>query len=76
MGMRILNLVVASAGTGLFSVTVPPNANVCPAGWFLVFVVDINGMTPSIGQWIRIGGDPDSLHTWPSDPAFAPLPSN
>ncbi|GFZ47912.1 hypothetical protein JCM24511_05659 [Saitozyma sp. JCM 24511] len=50
------------------TITAPPNANVCPPGWFQLFVLD--GPTPSYSQWVRIGGDPAALGNWPTFPDF------
>jgi Glyoxal oxidase N-terminus/Domain of unknown function (DUF1929) len=57
---------------GLCTVTAPPNAHISPPGWFKMYVLD--GPTPSLGQFVRIGGDPAGLGNWPKDPKFAPLP--
>ena len=46
------------------TITAPPNANVCPPGWFQLWVLD--GPTPSVAQWVRIGGDPAKLGNWPA----------
>ena len=54
------------------TVVAPPNAHVCPAGWFQMFVLQ-DGV-PSLSQFVRIGGDPGQLGNWPIDPAFGPLP--
>ena len=45
------------------TITAPPNAHVCPPGWFQLFVLD--GPTPSISTFVRIGGDPAALGNWP-----------
>lgn len=50
------------------TVKVPPNTNVCPPGWFQLFVLD--GPTPSTSVYVRIGGDPASLGNWPNYPDF------
>ncbi|OCL02176.1 copper radical oxidase [Glonium stellatum] len=50
------------------TVTAPPNAYVSPPGWFMVFVLD--GPTPSFATWVRIGGDPANLGSWPDYPDF------
>ena len=49
-------------------ITAPPNANVCPPGWFMLFILD--GPTPSHSQWVRIGGDPGQLGNWPNFSGF------
>jgi hypothetical protein len=55
------------------TITTPPNAHVAPPGWFMLFVLD--GPTPSVGQFVRIGKDPANIGDWPANlPAFAPLP--
>ena len=46
----------------------PTNAQICPPGWFMLFVID--GATPSRGQWVRIGGDPAQIGNWPPGTAF------
>lgn len=51
------------------TVTAPPNANICPPSWFQMFVVDNNGI-PSNATWVRIGGDPANLGSWPNFPDF------
>lgn len=50
------------------TITAPPNNKVCPPGWFQLFVMD--GPTPSMSTWVRIGGDPAQLGNWPASPAF------
>jgi hypothetical protein len=49
-------------------ITAPPNAGVCPPGWFMLFVLD--GPTPSKAVWVRIGGDPAQIGNWPPGPVF------
>ena len=63
MGQRTIFPAFTCAGTTC-TITAPPNAHVCPPGWFKLFVLD--GPTPSIGQWLRIGGDPAALGNWPN----------
>ena len=67
MGQRTIFPAVSCAGATC-TVTAPPNAYVCPPGWFMLFVLD--GPTPSEAQWIRIGGDPAQLGNWPDFPDF------
>lgn len=50
------------------TVIAPPDSHVCPPGWFQIFVLD--GPTPSIGQFVRIGGDPAQIGNWPDFPDF------
>ena len=67
MGQRTIFPAVSCAGATC-TITAPPNAHVCPPGWFQVFVL-ANG-TPSISKWVRIGGDPAGLGNWPNFPDF------
>ncbi|KAF2467278.1 putative glyoxal oxidase precursor [Lindgomyces ingoldianus] len=54
---------------GSCTVTAPPNAHVCPPGWFQMFALNSNG-TPGMAQWVRIGGDPAKLGNWPPGGGF------
>jgi hypothetical protein len=71
MGQRTIFPAASCSGTTC-TVVAPPNANICPPGWFQMYVLD--GPTPSVGQFVRIGGDPGKLGDWPADPSFSPLP--
>ncbi|KAI4197801.1 MAG: hypothetical protein LQ350_005706 [Teloschistes chrysophthalmus] len=62
MGQRTLFPAVSCAGTTC-TITAPPNAHVAPLGWYQLFLLD--GPTPSVSTWIRLGGDPASLGNWP-----------
>jgi hypothetical protein len=64
MGQRTIFPAVSCSGSTC-TVTAPPNSHVCPPGWFQLFVLDSSG-TPSVSQWVRIGGDPAQLGNWPS----------
>jgi len=48
-----LNTLAFTKGQGVLNVTAPANANVCPPGHYMLFVVDDNG-TPSVGHIARI----------------------
>lgn len=67
MGQRTIFPAVSCSGTTC-TVTTPPNANVSPPGWHQLFVLD--GPTPSVSKWVRIGGDPAELGNWPDFPDF------
>ena len=71
MGQRTIFPAFTVAGNTV-TITAPPNAHVCPPGWFQLFVL-VNG-TPSVSQWVRIGGDPAGLGNWPNFADFQPLP--
>lgn len=68
MGQRTFFPAVSCSGTSC-TVTAPPNAHICPPGWYMMFV--LNGPTPSVGQFVRIGGDPAALGNWPKLTGFA-----
>ncbi|PVH81496.1 copper radical oxidase [Cadophora sp. DSE1049] len=67
MGQRTIFPAVTCTGTTCV-VTAPPDAHTSPPGWFMMFV--LNGPTPSVGQFVRIGGDPAGLGNWPNLPPF------
>lgn len=67
MGQRTIFPAISCAGNTC-TITAPPNSHVCPPGWFQLFILD--GPTPSVAQYIRIGGDPGSLGDWPNLPGF------
>jgi hypothetical protein len=67
MGQRTIFPAVSCTGN-LCTVTAPPNAHVCPPGWFQMWVLD--GSTPSMSVFVRIGGDPGELGDWPQFPDF------
>ncbi len=43
-----------TAGAGSLSVTTPPNANAAAPGWYLLFVIDNNGV-PSVAAKVQLG---------------------
>ncbi|KAF9448413.1 copper radical oxidase [Macrolepiota fuliginosa MF-IS2] len=67
MGARTIFPAFSCSGTTC-TITTPPNAGVSPPGWHMLFVLD--GPTPSVAQWVRIGGDPSELGNWPNIPGF------
>lgn len=67
MGQRTIFPAFTCVGN-VCTVTAPPNAHVSPAAWHMLFVLD--GPTPSVAQWVRIGGDPAGLGAWPNYPDF------
>ncbi|KAH7376045.1 WSC domain-containing protein [Plectosphaerella cucumerina] len=67
MGARTIFPEVSCTGTSC-TVTAPPDAGICPPGWFQFFVLD--GGIPAVGVYVRIGGDPAELGNWPNAPGF------
>jgi hypothetical protein len=67
MGQRTIFPAFTCSGNEC-TVTAPPNANVAPPGWHMLFVLD-NGV-PGYAEWVRIGGDPAELGNWPPFPDY------
>lgn len=67
MGMRTLFLGFSCAGN-VCTIVAPPNAFVSPPAWHQLFILD--GPTPSLSQFVRVGGDPGRLGNWPNFPDF------
>jgi hypothetical protein len=68
MGQRTLFPDVKCAGTTC-TITAPPTAHIAPPGWYMLFVLD--GPTPSVGVFVRLGKDPANIGDWPQNmPAF------
>lgn len=68
IGQRTILPTFSCAGNTC-TITAPPNAHVCPPGWFQLFALNAAGV-PSIAVWVRIGGDPAGLGNWPNTPSF------
>lgn len=68
MGQRTIFPAFSCSSTTSCTITAPPNVNVCPPGWFQLFVLDAG--TPGHSVWVRIGGDPGMLGNWPAFPDF------
>ncbi len=53
MEQRLIGTTFVRIPGGL-SVTAPPNGNVAPPGWYLIFILDAGG-TPSVGKFVQFG---------------------
>jgi plastocyanin len=53
MSQRGIECVIAGMGAGTLDVVAPPNANLAPPGWYLLFILDSNRV-PSEGRWVRL----------------------
>ncbi|KAL8771823.1 MAG: hypothetical protein Q9209_002761 [Squamulea sp. 1 TL-2023] len=67
MGQRTIFPKLSCAGN-ICTVTAPPDNKICPPGWFQLFILD--GPTPSMSTFVRIGGDPAELGNWPQSKTF------
>jgi hypothetical protein len=65
MGQRLVYLSAVATGS-VATITAPPSARVAPPGWYMLFVL-VDGV-PSMASWVRLGGDPASVATWPFYP--------
>ena len=53
MGQRAIYCRVVSTGANTIQAEAPPDGNVAPPGWYLLFIVDA-GRVPSTAKWIRL----------------------
>ncbi|KAJ3085000.1 hypothetical protein HK102_000408 [Quaeritorhiza haematococci] len=62
--MKVLN---GAENNNEFKITMiaPPNANIAPPGWYMLFVLD--GPTPSEAAWVWVGGDPANFAAYPGN---------
>jgi hypothetical protein len=44
-----------TAGSGSLTVTGPPNSNIAPPGYYMLFLVN-NAGTPSLASWVQVSG--------------------
>ncbi|MCA1587839.1 MAG: DUF1929 domain-containing protein [Chloroflexi bacterium] len=50
---RGIELVISATGAATIDVQSPPDPNLAPPGWYLLFVLNAS-TTPSEGRWIRV----------------------
>lgn len=53
MSQRGIELVISGVGPGTLDVEEPPQANIAPPGWYLLFILN-SSRVPSIGRWVRV----------------------
>ncbi len=56
---RRIPLTFSQASGGL-TVQAPANGNLAPPGWYMLFLVDSNGV-PSVASWVKVGGVADTV---------------
>jgi len=55
-----------TTGSGALTITAPPNGNIAPPGYYMLFLVNSSGV-PSIAKFIQLGSQPDfSVSATPS----------
>jgi galactose oxidase-like protein len=57
MDQRMVSLLY-TAGSGSLSVTAPPNANIAPPGYYLLFLLNSSGV-PSVATFVQLTAGPD-----------------
>ena len=50
---RLVDLDIVSRSGGGVKATGPQNRSIAPPGWYMLFLVDNNGI-PSVGAWIQL----------------------
>jgi len=68
MGARTIFLAINNCNNQICTIKSPPHAGISPPGWYQLFI--LKGPTPSLSQWVQIGGDPALLGNWPPGPPF------
>ena len=53
MSQRGIELVIAGIGPGMLDVESPPQVNLAPPGWYLMFILNTSRV-PSMGRWVRL----------------------
>ena len=53
MSQRAIELTIIASAAGSVDVSAPPNANIAPPGFYLLFILDGNRV-PSKGRWIHL----------------------
>jgi len=74
MTQRLVPLGLTGRGSGYVRLSSPPAAAVAPPGWYMLFLMNGDGV-PSVARWVRLGSDaPAPPITPPPDPAPPPDP--
>ena len=55
MDQRMISLSFTK-GAGTLTITAPPNANIAPPGYYMLFIVDANGV-PSVAPFVRVASN-------------------
>jgi hypothetical protein len=56
MEQRGVRLVFSDPGTGVLSVTAPPDGKIAPPGYYMLFLIDGAGV-PSVAQFVQLTGE-------------------
>jgi hypothetical protein len=50
---RLIDLPISSQAGGIVKITVPTNPNIAQPGWYMLFIVNNNGV-PSVAHWVHL----------------------
>jgi hypothetical protein len=50
---RLVDLPISSQAGGIVKITVPANHNIAPPGWYMLFIVNNDGV-PSVAHWVHL----------------------
>jgi Domain of unknown function (DUF1929)/Glyoxal oxidase N-terminus len=73
MDQRYVGLSFA-AGQGSLKVTGPPNSNIAPPGYYMLFLVNKSG-TPSLASWVQVSGAAAAVAKVELHPERVPTPA-
>jgi hypothetical protein len=62
-----------SAGSGSLTVSGPPNSNIAPPGYYMLFLVN-NAGTPSVASWVQVSGAAAPIAKVEMHPERVPTP--
>ena len=51
---RHVLLTFTSNGAGVYTAQIPMSSNVAPAGYYMLFAVNADGV-PSVASWVKVG---------------------
>lgn len=73
MEQRLIELEIAPGQDGKLQLVGPPNANIAPPGYYMLFLIDSAGV-PSVATFVRLGSTADSPGIDPPRPDTPPPP--
>jgi len=62
-----------TTGSGRLTVSEPPNSNIAPPGYYMLFLVNKAG-TPSIASWVKVSGSAAPIANVQFHPERVPTP--
>jgi hypothetical protein len=72
MDQRYVGLTLTAA-SGSLTVTGPPNSNIAPPGYYMLFLVNQAG-TPSLASWVQVSGPAAPVANVELHPERVPTP--